>query len=59
MRLGVCSDVHAHLDRLLRVQDAMNTVGVEERWCLSDAVGVAERCPRRILASIDRGFALI
>jgi hypothetical protein len=51
--------VHAHLDRLLRVQDAMNTVGVEERWCLSDAVGVAERCPRRILASIDRGFALI
>ena len=33
MRLGVCSDVHAHLDRLLRVQDAMNTVGDEERWC--------------------------
>jgi hypothetical protein len=33
---GVCSDVHSHLDRLLRVQDAMNTVGDEERWCLSD-----------------------
>jgi hypothetical protein len=39
MRLGVSSDVHSHLDRLLRVQDAMNTVGVEERWCVNDAVG--------------------
>jgi hypothetical protein len=39
MRLGVSSDVHSHLDRLLRVQDAMNTVGVEERGCPGDVVG--------------------
>jgi hypothetical protein len=39
MRLGVSTDVHSHLDRLLRVQDAMNTVGVEERGCPGDVVG--------------------
>ena len=39
VRIGVCSDVHGHHDRLLAVLGAMAAAGVDERWCLGDLVG--------------------
>jgi len=39
VRIGVCSDIHGHADRLELVIAQMRDAGVDERWCLGDLVG--------------------
>jgi len=48
MRIAVISDIHANLPALEAVLDAADEAGVDEIWCLGDAVGYGAR-PRRCL----------
>jgi len=57
VKIGVCSDVHGHHDRLDAVLDDMAAAGVDERWCLGDLVG-SER-PTASLLEAARGLDLL
>lgn len=48
MRVAVISDIHANLPALEAVLEAVDEAGVDEIWCLGDAVGYGAR-PRQCL----------
>ena len=39
MKYGIYSDIHSNLEALEKVLETMETMGVERRICLGDAVG--------------------
>ena len=43
MRIAVISDIHANLTALRRVLADIDTLGVDELWCLGDIVGIGPR----------------
>jgi predicted phosphodiesterase len=56
-RIGVCSDIHGHADRLEQVLDEMDAAGVDERWCLGDLIG-GGRDPVEVVRLARRSFDL-